>query len=55
LTAQSLGGALERVARLRIDSERLHDHAGQFSRERHVARLRETIDDTRSAPAGTEW
>jgi glycosyltransferase involved in cell wall biosynthesis len=55
LTAQSLGAALERVAGLRIDSGRLRDHAEQFSRERHVARLRETIADTITAPTGTEW
>ena len=55
LTAQSLGAALERVAGLRIDSGRLRDHAEQFSRERHAARLRETIADTITAPAGTEW
>jgi glycosyltransferase involved in cell wall biosynthesis len=55
LTAHSLGGALERVARLRIDGDRIRAHAEQFARERYVAEMRQTIDDTIAAPAGTRW
>jgi glycosyltransferase involved in cell wall biosynthesis len=54
-TAESMAGALERVARLRFDACRLHRHAGQFSRERHVQALGSVIDDTLAAPAGTRW
>ncbi len=55
LTPASLGAALDRAAGLRVDPERLHAHAGQFSRERHMERMRDTIDETLAAPAGTTW
>jgi glycosyltransferase involved in cell wall biosynthesis len=55
LTTKSLGTALERVAALRFDSGRIRQHAEQFSRDRHVARMRDTIADTIQAPAGTRW
>ena len=55
MTIESLGAALERVAGLRFDADRLHAHAEQFSHDRHVQRMRETIDDTLAAPAGTAW
>ena len=55
LTAESLGAALERVSSLRFEAERLHAHADQFSRDRHIQRMRETIDETLGAPAGTIW
>jgi glycosyltransferase involved in cell wall biosynthesis len=55
LTTASLEAALDRVTRLRIDAGRLHAHAGQFSRERHLQHMRETIDETLAAPAGTVW
>jgi glycosyltransferase involved in cell wall biosynthesis len=55
LTTESLAAALERVAALRFDTGRIRAHAEQFSRDRHVARMRETIDDTIQAPAGTRW
>lgn len=53
--AEALARALERVATLRFDSQRLRAHAEQFSRERHLQRLRGVIADTASAPAGTRW
>ena len=55
LTPASLGAALERVISLRIEADRLHAHAEQFSRERHLQRMRAMIDDTLAAPAGTVW
>jgi glycosyltransferase involved in cell wall biosynthesis len=54
-TAASLAGALERVAALRIDADRLRAHADQFSRERHMQQMRAVIDDTMAAPAGARW
>jgi glycosyltransferase involved in cell wall biosynthesis len=55
LTPDSLSRALERVASLRIDGGRLRSHAEQFSRVRHLERMRETIDETMTAAAGTRW
>jgi glycosyltransferase involved in cell wall biosynthesis len=55
LTAEALGAALERVRSLRVEAARLHAHADQFSRDRHIQRMRETIDETLAAPAGTAW
>jgi glycosyltransferase involved in cell wall biosynthesis len=54
-TSASMADALERVGRLHVDATRLHCHASQFSRERHVAGLRAVIDETTAAPAGTRW
>jgi glycosyltransferase involved in cell wall biosynthesis len=54
-TAASLADALERVASLRFEPDRLHAHAELFSHDRHVQRMRETIDDTLAAPTGTAW
>jgi glycosyltransferase involved in cell wall biosynthesis len=55
LTAPAIGQALEQVARLRFDPARVRAHAEQFSRERHVERMREVIQETVAAPAGTRW
>ena len=55
LTLESINAALNRVAALRIDSGRVRAHAEQFSREHHVQRMRETIDEILAAPAGTVW
>ncbi len=55
LHPDSLTAALDRVVRLPFDNERVREHAGQFSRERHVAHMRQTIDETIAAPAGTTW
>jgi glycosyltransferase involved in cell wall biosynthesis len=54
-TAASMASALDRVARLRVDTGRLRCHASEFSYERHVSALRSVIDETMAAPAGTRW
>jgi glycosyltransferase involved in cell wall biosynthesis len=54
-TAESLATALARVQSLRVDGGRVRAHAEQFSRERHVTAMRQTIDETIAAPAGTTW
>ncbi|MSO84040.1 MAG: glycosyltransferase family 4 protein [Acidobacteria bacterium] len=53
--AGSLSAALDRVSRQRFDSVRISLDAQRFSRDRHVQRLREVIDETIAAPAGTRW
>ena len=55
LTPACMAAALERVATLHVDSERLRTNALRFSRERHVERMHAVIDDTLDAPAGTRW
>jgi glycosyltransferase involved in cell wall biosynthesis len=54
-SAASLARALERVAALRVDGERLRRHAEGFSRQRHAEQMRALIAETASAPAGTRW
>ena len=54
-TIESLMTALARVGRLRFDAERIRQHAQQFSRERHIDRMRAAIAETLAAPAGTRW
>ena len=51
----SLSAALERVASTRFDSDEISRSAQRFSRERHVQRMREVIDETIAAPAGARW
>jgi glycosyltransferase involved in cell wall biosynthesis len=51
----SLTAALERVRTIHFDRSRLCLHAGQFSRDRHVRRMRAEVDETLAAPAGTRW
>jgi glycosyltransferase involved in cell wall biosynthesis len=51
----ALAAALERVARERFDPARVRATAQRFARERHIRRLREVIDETIAAPAGTRW
>ena len=51
----ALAAALDRVARVRFDGAVIARSAERFSRERHVQRMREVIDDTIAAPAGTRW
>ena len=55
LTTASLEAALDRVTSLHVDAGRLHAHAERFSRDRHLQHMRETIDETLAAPAGTVW
>lgn len=53
--AASLAEALERVARQSFNSARIRQHAQRFSRDRHIQQMREVIDETIVAPAGTRW
>ena len=54
-TVDSLATALEQTATIAFDPDRIRRHALQFSRDRHLERMRGVIDDTLSAPAGTAW
>jgi len=54
-TVESLSAALDRVAGLRVDTARIRAHAEQFSRERHIEQMRQTIAETIAAPAGSRW
>ena len=51
----ALASALARVARLRFDQSAVRASAGRFSRERHLQRMREVIDETIAAPGGARW
>jgi glycosyltransferase involved in cell wall biosynthesis len=51
----ALVAALDRVARTQFDQTLIVRSAERFSRERHLQRMREVIDDTIAAPAGTRW
>jgi glycosyltransferase involved in cell wall biosynthesis len=55
LTPACMAAALERVATLHFDAERLRTNALRFSRERHMERMDAVIDETLDAPAGTRW
>ena len=55
LTPECVADALHRVAAMQVDRGRVREHAERFSRNRHIAAMRETIDETISAPAGTTW
>jgi len=54
-TAESLGDALARLERMSFDSTRIRASAERFSREHHTHAMRAVIDDTLSAPVGTQW
>jgi len=54
-TAEAFAAAFDRVARASFDTERLRTHALRFSRERHIARMRDVIDETLAAPVGARW
>jgi glycosyltransferase involved in cell wall biosynthesis len=53
-TAESLAGAVVRLAGMTLDSGRIRRHAEGFSREHHIQRLRAVIDETMSAPPGAD-
>ena len=53
--ADALAAALERAAALRVDTDRIRQHAERFSRERHTEQMRAVIADTVAAPHGTRW
>ncbi len=54
-TAPAMADALRRVSGIRFDADALHRHAGRFSRETHVERMRAVITETLAAPRGTRW
>ena len=54
-SGDALADALDRVAALSIDRDRLRQHAQRFSRDRHVAAMRTVIDEVLAAPVGTKW
>lgn len=54
-TVEAMAGALERAGRLTFDRARIRAHAERFSRDRHLAGMRDVIEDTRRAPHGTRW
>jgi glycosyltransferase involved in cell wall biosynthesis len=53
--AGALAAALERAARERFDQARIRAGAQRFARARHLQRMREVIEETIAAPAGTRW
>ena len=55
LTVESLTDALNRVAALQVDPQRLRANALRFSRERHERAMSSVIDETLQQPAGTRW
>jgi len=54
-SADALAAALQRVAAMPVDRDRVRQHARRFSRDRHVAAMRTVIDEVVAAPAGTKW
>jgi glycosyltransferase involved in cell wall biosynthesis len=54
-TADAFAAALNRAARTRFDRGRLRANAERFSRERHLRRMQDVIEETLAAPAGQRW
>jgi glycosyltransferase involved in cell wall biosynthesis len=54
-TAAALAQALERVTAMPIDRDEVRRHAERFARDRHVAAMRDVIDEVVAAPTGTRW
>jgi glycosyltransferase involved in cell wall biosynthesis len=54
-TIDHLAAALERVSTAVFAVDLVRRHAEGFSRDRHVAAMRQAIDEVVSAPAGTRW
>ena len=53
--AAALAAALNRVAGCRFDPATIAASAQRFTRERHVRRMREVIEETTASPVGTRW
>ena len=49
-TAASLAEAFSRISQMTFDSGQIRRHAETYSRDRHMAQLRDVIDETISAP-----
>jgi glycosyltransferase involved in cell wall biosynthesis len=54
-TVGALAAALERAASRRFDSKKIRASAQRFTRERHLQHMRDVIDETINAPAGSRW
>jgi glycosyltransferase involved in cell wall biosynthesis len=54
-TGDAFADAFERVARMRVDAQRIRSHAEQFSTERYVRQFQAAVAETLDAPAGTRW
>jgi glycosyltransferase involved in cell wall biosynthesis len=52
---EALADALDRAAGTSFDGGRLRRHAEQYSRDRHLERMRALIADTMAAPTGARW
>jgi glycosyltransferase involved in cell wall biosynthesis len=53
--AESLADALKRMDTMSFDPARIRANAERFSRDRHAAAMRGTIDETLAAPMDTRW
>ena len=54
-SVSELASALERVTAIRFDPGRIRQQAERFSRARHIAALRQAVDEVIASPAGTRW
>jgi len=54
-TVESLTAALQRARQTRFEPARARARAEQFSRTRCLRHLRQVIEETAAAPAGTQW
>ena len=54
-TVDDLAAALARVTALSFDRDQVRRHAERFSRPRHVAAMRQAIDEVVAAAPGTRW
>jgi glycosyltransferase involved in cell wall biosynthesis len=54
-TPESLRPALDRAALMRVEPERLHAHAEQFSRAQYADGMRAVIGETLAEQPGTRW
>ena len=54
-TPDAFAAGLDRLARTSFDPDRLRASALRFSRDRHLAAMRDVIDETLAAPVGSRW